>query len=71
MVKQSLRKKLNDYIKLRGEVSYNEIKSKVESNYFGKYYRMETAGRRLRKSESPDIEEVMKDGYILAYKKAH
>ena len=63
-----LRTKLNQYIKIYGTVGYNEIKRLCETGYFGKYYRMTTAERRLRKSESLDIEEVMKDGYIIAYR---
>lgn len=67
-MKQSLKKQLNDLIRAKGQVEYNEIKRLCESGYFGKYYRMTTAERRLRKSESPDIEEVMQNGYILSYK---
>jgi hypothetical protein len=39
-----------------------------ENGKFGKYYRIETADRRLRRSESPNIEPVMKDGYITSWK---
>ena len=67
-MKKSLRQQLNDLIRARGEVSYNEIKDKCESGYFGAYYRITTAERRLRKSESPAIEAVIKDGYIKSYK---
>ena len=63
----SLKQKLNDYIKLMGEADYDDIKQKCESKYFGKYYRITTAERRLR-NESPNIEAVYQNGYIVKYK---
>ena len=63
----SLREKLNQLIRQRGQVSYNEVKNLVESNYFGKYYRMSTAERRLR-NESPDVEHIYENGAIKFYK---
>jgi len=67
-MKQSLRSQLNQLIKLRGEVPYNEVKEKCESGYFKKYYRITTAERRLHASESPEIEAIYKDGYIISYR---
>ena len=67
-MKISLRQKLNDFIKQRGQVSYDEIKRLCETGYFGSYYRMATAERRMRPSESPDIEPIIEGGYIKAYK---
>jgi hypothetical protein len=68
-MKQSLRQKLNDLIRSRGEVSYGELCQYVAE--LG--YRVSTAERRLRHSESPDIEPVMKTSkrgtpYISGYK---
>jgi hypothetical protein len=67
-MKNSLKAQLNFLIKSRGEISYQEIKEKCESGYFGKYYRITTAERRLRHSESPEVEAVEKNGYIISYK---
>jgi hypothetical protein len=67
-MKNSIKEKLNSYIKLKGIVPYNEIKEKCETGYFGKYYRISTAERRLRPSESPDIEAIYQNGYIVSYK---
>ncbi len=64
----SLRSKLNSYIKVYGEVSYNDLKNKVESGYFGPKYRVSNMERRLRGSESPDIEEIQQNGHIVAYR---
>lgn len=64
----ALRTKLNEFIRIYGQVSYNELKDKVENGYFGRKYRVSNMERRLRPSESPDIEEVRQNGYILAYK---
>ena len=64
----SLRIKLNQYIQQNQVVSYGDIKQKVESGFFGKVYRMSNAERRLRQSESPDIEAEIIDGVIRNYK---
>ena len=64
----ALKSKLNAYIKVYGEVSYNELKDKVENGYFGRKYRVSNMERRLRASESPDIETVMQNDYIVAYR---
>jgi hypothetical protein len=66
-----LKTKLNEYIRIYGQVSYNELKDKVENGYFGRKYRVSNMERRLRPSESPDIEEVRQNGYIIAYKHKH
>ena len=67
-MKLSLHQKLNDLIKFRGEILYSEIKQKCESGYFGKYYKISNLERRLRKSESPDIEPIIERGFIKSYK---
>ena len=66
-MKQSLKEKLNNLIRQKGRIEYNELKGLVESNFFGKFYRISTAERRLR-NESPEVEAEMKDGYIVAYR---
>lgn len=66
-MKQSLREKMNLLIMQRGKISYNELKSLVESNHFGKFYRMETASRQLRPSMSPMIKANHENGYIVSY----
>lgn len=68
-MKKSLKSQLNLLIRIRGEVPYDEIKFACENGRFGgKKFRMATAERRLRKSESPDIEPVIEQGYIKSYK---
>jgi hypothetical protein len=68
-MKQSLKSQLNLLIRIRGEVSYSEIKWMCENGKFGgRKFRIETADRRLRRSESPNIEPVIKDGYITAWR---
>lgn len=67
-MKTSLRVKLNSYIQARGQVSYQEIKQLCESGYFGRIYRISNAERRLRKSESPDIEAIEEGGAIKNYR---
>jgi hypothetical protein len=61
-----LKQRLNDYIKsYSGEiVSHNTIKELCKT--WG--YRESNAERRLRPSESPNIERVMKKGYIIGYR---
>lgn len=50
-------------------MSYDEIKRFCESGQSGKFYRMSTAERRLRPSESPMIEAVYSDrGFVKGYK---
>lgn len=67
MAKISLKSKLNNLIRQRGQISYSELKGLVESTYFGKYYRMSTAERRLR-NESPDVEHIYENGAVKFYK---
>jgi hypothetical protein len=64
----SLRQQLNELIRRRGYISYWEIKSIVESNKLGQYYEMDTAKRRLRPSESPQVQEEKKDGVVVGYR---
>lgn len=54
-MKQSLREKLNNIIRGRGEVSYEELAK--FTNEEG--YKLSNMERRLRSSESPEIEPVM------------
>lgn len=65
---QSLKEKLNNLIRQKGVVSYIEIKNLCESGKFGRYYKMSNVERRLRKSDSPEIESVYENGYIKYYK---
>ena len=65
----SLRQQLNDEIKRRGYVPYEDcLRLTLEEGY-----RPSNMERRLRKSESPDIEPVMKKSkrgteYVAGYK---
>lgn len=63
----SLRQQLNDLIRVRGEISYNELNKMRENRYFGRYYKETTMMRRLEKSESPDVEAVIEGGIIIKY----
>lgn len=67
-MKTSLRQKANDLIRARGWISYDEIRHKCEQGYFGRYFKISNLERRLRKSESPDIDTDYKDGHIVAYR---
>jgi hypothetical protein len=65
-MKQSLKSKLNDIIKeARGQVvSINEIERLCHEWH----YKPSNAERRLRPSESPNIERVFKNGAIVGYR---
>lgn len=63
----SLHQKLNELIQQQGYISYWEIKDIVENKKLGRYYEMDTAKRRLRPSESPDVKEDKKDGVVVGY----
>lgn len=67
-MKSSLRVKLNELIRQRGYISYFEVKDIVEGKKLGKYYEMDTAKRRLRPSESPNVHEEKKDGTVVGYR---
>lgn len=60
----SLRQKLNDYIKDKGEISYYELQGLCNQWHF----KVATAERELRPSKSPDIENIMKGKAIIGYK---
>ena len=60
----SLKSKLNEAIRINGTMTYNELKNMTEE--LG--YKVDNMTRRLRPSESPDIESVKKNGAIVAYK---
>jgi len=64
----SLKERLNNWIKRDGFVPYQDIKDACESGIFGRKYRIGTAERRLRDSESPDIEKVEPRGFVEGYK---
>lgn len=60
---------LNNYIRERGQISYGELCQKVAEEG----YKVETATRRLRKSESPSVEAIRaiskrSTKYISGYK---
>jgi len=63
----SLKKNLNEYIKLKGEVEYQDLKLKCETGYWGRYYRATTMERRLR-NESLEVQAVYENGTIKRYK---
>jgi hypothetical protein len=66
----SLKSKLNEWIKREGQVAWVDIKSACETGKFGRIYKLSNAERRLRASDSPNIETVMSENgkYIMAYK---
>lgn len=60
---------LNNYIQERGQITYGELCQKVAEEG----YKVETATRRLRKSESPNVEAIRANSkrnteYISGYK---
>lgn len=65
-MKDGLRTKLNDWIKAEGGklVPIDAIERQVK--LWG--YKISNYERRLRPSESPDIERVFKNGVIVGYK---
>lgn len=66
-MKPSLRVQLNNLIQMRGSVPWEEIKQKCEGRYFGRIYKLSNAERRLRASESPQVETEMRNGHIVRY----
>jgi hypothetical protein len=64
----SLKDKLNKWIQKKGEVKHEDVKFACENNFFGKKYKISTAERRLRPSESPEVETVERNGAIYLYK---
>ncbi len=67
-MKQSLREQLNNLIRQRGSVPWKEIKEICDKGSMGRIYKLSNAERRLRQSESPNVETVMEHGHIIAYK---
>lgn len=67
-MKQSLREKLNLYIRQKGTVSWLEVKEICETGKFGRTYKLSNAERRLRQSESPDVEAIEEHGHIVSYR---
>lgn len=66
-MKISLKQKLNDLIKEKGQISYNELEVLCHQWQ----YKIATAERVLRKSLSSDIERIMKENAIIGYKYKH
>lgn len=64
----SLRQKLNNYIANHGQVSYQVLKQMLENGDFGRRYKLSNLERRLRPSESPEVEAVVENGAITAYR---
>lgn len=60
----SLHTNLNQMIKERGQVTYNEVVAYCNQAH----YKVETATRVLRASKSPQVEPVYKGNAIIAYK---
>ena len=60
----SLKQRLNEAIKINGSMTFDEIKKYTEE--LG--YKLSNAERRLRPSESPNIERIEKNGAIVAYR---
>lgn len=65
-MKISLKQRLNTLIEDRkgGVVSINEIETLCHQYQ----YKLSNAERRLRQSESPNVERVFKNGAIIGYK---
>lgn len=65
-MENGLRQKLNDWIRQENGriVSINEIEAQVK--IWG--YKISNYERRLRPSESPNIERIKKNGAIIGYK---
>lgn len=61
---KGLKQTLHDEIKRRGYLSSYD----VEKICHELHYKLSNAERRLRESESPEIERVMKDGVIVGYR---
>ena len=70
MVKLSLKQQLQDWIKRDGEVSWTDVVYACNSGKFGRTYKPSNGERRLRASESPEIETVMSENgkYIKSYR---
>ena len=62
----SLLKNLNEFIRLKGEVEWSEIKEKCDNGYWGRTFKLSNAERRLR--ESPDILALYENRVIKRYK---
>jgi hypothetical protein len=66
-MKKPLIKQLNEYIQFHGEVYHNDIKQKCETGYWGRYYKISNAERRLRPSDSPHVFPVMEGNHVKKY----
>lgn len=60
----SLKSELQKLIRERGYMSIDDIEAYCKRNN----YKLSNAERRLRSSESPMIEAVRKDNYIIGYR---
>lgn len=64
----SLKSKLQEWIIRDKYVLHRDIKFACENQHFGRYYKIGTAERRLRSSDSPMIEPDIVNGSIKGYK---
>uniref|UniRef100_A0A6H1ZFW1 Uncharacterized protein n=1 Tax=viral metagenome TaxID=1070528 RepID=A0A6H1ZFW1_9ZZZZ len=66
-MKISFKQQMNDLIRSRGEILYNELNQLRLNRHFGRYYKETTMMRRLEESESPNIGSTSEDGHIVKY----
>lgn len=62
-MKESLKTKLHNAIKQQGSLTYYEVEKLCHQ--WG--YKVETASRQLRQSQSPQVRSVMKNGAVVRY----
>lgn len=62
----SIRQELNDLIKARGEITYNELRNFCDDRE--PICKLSYAERLLRPSISPKVKAEMKKGYIIGYR---
>lgn len=72
MESQTLQSILNREIEIRGYISTDELESilkNIINPHTGEHYKLSNAERRLRPSDSPNVEAVKNDkGFIKGYK---
>lgn len=59
----SLHKELNLWIKREGYVSYQQVVDYCNAEH----YKIESASRKLRRSQSPNIGSILKNGAIVGW----
>lgn len=62
--KKGLKTRLHEVIKSQGSITYSELETLCHQ--WG--YKVATAERALRRSQSPQIERIKKNGSIVAYR---